>query len=83
MTQASVTWHTIPGQYGDERVTEVGRYLDAALKAVLLKSAEYRSEKERINAHARLIHVAKSSFGSGPIRRPPGDIRPLMCRFLA
>jgi uncharacterized protein (DUF302 family) len=28
------------GQYGDERVTEVGRYLDAALQAVLRKAAE-------------------------------------------
>jgi hypothetical protein len=28
------------GQYGDERVTEVGRYLDAALQAVLLNAAE-------------------------------------------
>ena len=28
------------GQYGDERVTEVGRYLDAALEAVLRKAAE-------------------------------------------
>jgi uncharacterized protein (DUF302 family) len=30
------------GQYGDERVTEVGRYLDAALEAVLRKAAEER-----------------------------------------
>jgi uncharacterized protein (DUF302 family) len=28
------------GQYGDERVTEVGRYLDATLEAVLRKTAE-------------------------------------------
>jgi hypothetical protein len=28
------------GQYGDERVTEVGRYLDAALEASLRKAAE-------------------------------------------
>jgi uncharacterized protein (DUF302 family) len=28
------------GQYGDEQVTEVGRYLDAALEAVLRKAAE-------------------------------------------
>jgi uncharacterized protein (DUF302 family) len=28
------------GQYGDERVTEVGRYLDAALKAALRNAAE-------------------------------------------
>ena len=28
------------GQYGDERVTEVGRYLDATLEAVLLNAAE-------------------------------------------
>ena len=28
------------GQYGDERVTEVGRYLDAALEAALRKAAE-------------------------------------------
>ena len=28
------------GQYGDERVTEVGRQLDAALEAVLRKAAE-------------------------------------------
>jgi uncharacterized protein (DUF302 family) len=28
------------GQYGDERVTEVGRYLDAALEAVLRNAAE-------------------------------------------
>jgi uncharacterized protein (DUF302 family) len=28
------------GQYGDQRVTEVGRYLDAALEAVLLKVAD-------------------------------------------
>ena len=28
------------GQYGDKRVTEVGRYLDAALQAVLLNAAE-------------------------------------------
>jgi uncharacterized protein (DUF302 family) len=28
------------GQYGDDRVTEVGRYLDAALEAVLRKAAE-------------------------------------------
>jgi hypothetical protein len=28
------------GQYGDERVTDVGRYLDAALQAVLLNAAE-------------------------------------------
>jgi hypothetical protein len=28
------------GQYGDERVTEVGRYLDAALEAVLRDAAE-------------------------------------------
>jgi uncharacterized protein (DUF302 family) len=28
------------GQYGDERVTEVGRYLDAAPEAVLRKAAE-------------------------------------------
>jgi uncharacterized protein (DUF302 family) len=28
------------GQYGDERVTEVGRYLDAALEAVLLNVAD-------------------------------------------
>ena len=28
------------GQYGDERVTEVGRYLDATLEAVLRKAAE-------------------------------------------
>jgi uncharacterized protein (DUF302 family) len=28
------------GQYGDERVTEVGRHLDAALEAVLHKAAE-------------------------------------------
>jgi hypothetical protein len=27
-------------QYGDERVTEVGRYLDATLEAVLRKAAE-------------------------------------------
>ena len=28
------------GQYGDERVTEVGRYLDATLEAVLRNAAE-------------------------------------------
>jgi uncharacterized protein (DUF302 family) len=28
------------GQYGDERVTEVGRYLDAALEAALRKAAD-------------------------------------------
>ena len=28
------------GQYGDERVTEVGRYLDVALEAALRKAAE-------------------------------------------
>jgi uncharacterized protein (DUF302 family) len=28
------------GQYGDERVAEVGRYLDATLEAVLLNAAE-------------------------------------------
>src|SRR5579862_751758 len=28
------------GQYGDERVTEVGRYLDAALEAVLRNAAD-------------------------------------------
>jgi uncharacterized protein (DUF302 family) len=28
------------GQYGDDRVTEVGRYLDAALEAVLRDAAE-------------------------------------------
>ena len=28
------------GQYGDERVTEVGRYLDAALEAALRKATE-------------------------------------------
>jgi hypothetical protein len=28
------------GQYGDERVTEVGRYLDAALEAALRNAAE-------------------------------------------
>jgi hypothetical protein len=28
------------GQYGDERVTEVGRYLDAALEAALRDAAE-------------------------------------------
>jgi uncharacterized protein (DUF302 family) len=28
------------GQYGDKRVTEVGRYLDAALEAALRKAAE-------------------------------------------
>src|SRR5215813_5451563 len=28
------------GQYGDERVTEVGRYLDVALEAALRKSAD-------------------------------------------
>ncbi len=28
------------GQYGDERITEVGRYLDAALEAVLCNAAE-------------------------------------------
>src|SRR3974390_411503 len=28
------------GQYGDERVTEVGRYLDATLRAFLLNAAE-------------------------------------------
>jgi hypothetical protein len=28
------------GQYGDERVTEVERYLDATLEAVLLYAAE-------------------------------------------
>ena len=28
------------GQYGDERVTEVGRYLDATLEAALRKAAE-------------------------------------------
>jgi hypothetical protein len=28
------------GQYGDDRVTEVGRYLDAALEAVLRNAAE-------------------------------------------
>jgi hypothetical protein len=28
------------GQYGDERVTKVGRYLDDALQAVLLNAAE-------------------------------------------
>jgi uncharacterized protein (DUF302 family) len=28
------------GQYGDERVTDVGRYLDAALETVLRKAAE-------------------------------------------
>ena len=28
------------GQYGDERVTEVGRYLDVALEAALSKAAE-------------------------------------------
>jgi hypothetical protein len=27
-------------QYGDERVTEVGRYLDTALEAALCKAAE-------------------------------------------
>ena len=29
-----------PSQFGDERVTEVGRYLDAALEAVLRNAAE-------------------------------------------
>jgi len=28
------------GQYGDERVTEVGRYPDATLEAVLRNAAE-------------------------------------------
>ena len=28
------------GQYGDERVTEVGRYLDSTLEAVLRNAAE-------------------------------------------
>ena len=28
------------GQYGDERVTEVGRYLDVALEAALREAAE-------------------------------------------
>jgi hypothetical protein len=28
------------GQYDDQRVTEVGRYLDAALEAVLLNAAD-------------------------------------------
>jgi hypothetical protein len=28
------------GQYGDERVTEVGRYLDVALEAALRNAAE-------------------------------------------
>ena len=28
------------GQFGDERVTEVGRYLDAALEAALRNAAE-------------------------------------------
>ena len=28
------------GQYGDDRVTMVGRYLDAVLQAVLLNAAE-------------------------------------------
>jgi hypothetical protein len=28
------------GQYGDDRVTEVGRYLDAALEAVLRNATE-------------------------------------------
>ena len=28
------------GQYGDERVTEVGRYLDVALEAALRKAAD-------------------------------------------
>jgi uncharacterized protein (DUF302 family) len=31
------------GQYGDERVTEVGRYLDAKLEAVLRAAAEERN----------------------------------------
>ena len=31
---------SIFGQYGDERVTEVGRYLDAALEAALRNAAE-------------------------------------------
>ncbi|QND66600.1 DUF302 domain-containing protein [Mesorhizobium loti] len=31
---------TLFGQYGDKRVTEVGRYLDATLDAVLRKAAE-------------------------------------------
>jgi hypothetical protein len=28
------------GQYGDERVTEVGRYLDVALEAAMRKAAD-------------------------------------------
>jgi hypothetical protein len=28
------------GQYGDERVTEVGRYLDSTLEAILRKAVE-------------------------------------------
>jgi hypothetical protein len=28
------------GQFGDERVTEVGRYLDVALEAALRKAAD-------------------------------------------
>lgn len=31
---------TLFGQYGDKRVTDVGRYLDATLNAVLRKAAE-------------------------------------------
>ncbi|MER9829831.1 DUF302 domain-containing protein [Mesorhizobium sp. M0134] len=31
---------TLFGQYDDERVTKVGRYLDAALETVLRKAAE-------------------------------------------
>ena len=33
------------GQYGDERVTEVGRYLDTALEAALREAAEFATER--------------------------------------
>jgi hypothetical protein len=33
------------GQYGDERVTEVGRYLDTALEATLREAAEFAAER--------------------------------------
>ena len=35
------------GQYGDERVTEVGRYLDAALEAALRNAAKRRRPLQR------------------------------------
>ena len=38
--EGKMRWFVFLGQFDDERVTEVGRYLDAALESVLRNAAE-------------------------------------------